>query len=112
MKIYSPPYPPENGCKPSVDVLFRSASNIYGGNLIAVIMTGMGNDGAKSLRALRRDGAYIMVQDEASSVVWGMPGSAVETGYVNEIVPLNAMPDCITRIIREGSVLHGERDEA
>ncbi len=91
--------PPVNKSKPSVDVLFRSVTNIYGGELIALILTGMGNDGSKSVGSLKRAGAYVLVQDEATSVVWGMPGSAVKTGYVDYIVPLDKMTSVITEII-------------
>jgi len=87
--------PPENGCRPSVDVLFRSASAIYGSELVAVILTGMGNDGTSSLRPLKRAGARIIVQDEETSVVWGMPGSAVETGLVDEVRPLLEIPAAV-----------------
>lgn len=87
--------PPENGCRPSVDVLFRSAAAIYGDSLMAVILTGMGNDGAKATFALKRSGARVIVQDEATSVVWGMPGSAVETGNVDAVRPLMEIPHTI-----------------
>ncbi len=80
--------PPENGCRPSVDVLFRSVAAAYSRNITAIVMTGMGNDGSNSLRALKRNGARIIAQDEASSIVWGMPGSAVKTGLVDEVLPL------------------------
>ncbi len=93
--------PPENGCKPSVDVLFRSVAAVYGDAAIAVIMTGMGNDGAQATGALKRAGAYIIVQDEESSIVWGMPGSAVATGNVDEIKPLLEIPDAIVSVINK-----------
>jgi two-component system chemotaxis response regulator CheB len=87
--------PPENGCRPSVDVLFRSVATTYAHNITAIIMTGMGNDGSKSLRALKRNGARIIAQDEASSVVWGMPGSAVKTGLVDEVLSLLNIPKAV-----------------
>jgi two-component system, chemotaxis family, protein-glutamate methylesterase/glutaminase len=90
---------PENGCRPSVDVLFRSAAIAYNGDVIAIILTGMGNDGAASLHALKRAGAYIIVQDEATSVVWGMPGAAVKTGTVDNIVGLDKIPEHIAAVI-------------
>ncbi len=89
--------PPENGCRPSVDVLFRSAAAVYGGQMVAVILTGMGSDGAKAAAPLKRAGAHLIVQDEATSVVWGMPGSAVATGYVDEILPLAGIPEAVKR---------------
>ncbi|MBD3315009.1 MAG: chemotaxis-specific protein-glutamate methyltransferase CheB [Chitinivibrionales bacterium] len=94
-------HPPQNGCRPSVDVLFRSAPEVLGGRFVAAIMTGMGKDGADSLRAINRAGAHIIAQDEASSVVWGMPGSAVATGYVDHVVPLDNIPAVIARIVNE-----------
>lgn len=92
--------PPENGCRPSVDVLFRAAAATFGGSLLAVILTGMGRDGAAGAGAIRRAGGYVIVQDEATSVVWGMPGSAVEAGVADEVVPLPAMAAAIRAAIR------------
>ncbi len=77
--------PPENGCRPSADVLFRSVAAMFGPGVLALILTGMGNDGTKGLAAVRRAGGYVIAQDEITSVVWGMPGSAVEAGVVDEI---------------------------
>lgn len=90
---------PENGCRPSADVLFRTASTVYGDKVVAVVMTGMGNDGSRSLRMLKNNRAYIIAQDEATSVVWGMPGSAVETGHVDKIAPLMEIPDAICSVL-------------
>ncbi|MGE0086172.1 MAG: chemotaxis response regulator protein-glutamate methylesterase [Desulfococcaceae bacterium] len=91
--------PPENGCRPSVNVLFRSAVPVYGGDVIAVIMTGMGADGSKGIAALKRAGARIIAQDESTSVVWGMPGSAVASGYVDHVIPLQDIPAMIAEIV-------------
>lgn len=93
---------PENGCKPSVDVLFRSASDVYGSRSLALILTGMGSDGNKGLGVLKSNGVYVIAQDEASSVVWGMPGNAVASGNVDEILPLMEIPDALYRILKEG----------
>jgi two-component system, chemotaxis family, protein-glutamate methylesterase/glutaminase len=93
--------PPVNGFRPSVDVLFRSAAPVYGGNLIALVMTGMGSDGTRGMGTLKRLGAYNIVQDEATSIVWGMPQSAIEAGYVDKIVPLEKIPDAIHRIVNK-----------
>lgn len=87
--------PPENGCRPSVDVLFRSATQAYAGEVVAAILTGMGNDGSASLHALKRAGARIVAQDEASSIVWGMPGAAVRTGTVEVVASLDKLPETI-----------------
>ena len=82
--------PPENGCRPSADVLFRSAAAVFGCELLALILTGMGRDGTVGLGAVQRAGGYIIAQDEATSVVWGMPGSAVQAGLADEVI---ALPD-------------------
>jgi two-component system chemotaxis response regulator CheB len=81
--------PPENGCRPAADVLFRSASVAYGGDVLAVVLTGMGADGAKGASVLKRAGAHVIVQDEATSVVWGMPGSVVAAGIADEVLPIH-----------------------
>jgi two-component system chemotaxis response regulator CheB len=80
--------PAENHCRPSADVLFRSAAAAVGGEAVAVVLTGMGGDGTAGLRPLKRAGAYVIAQDEATSVVWGMPGSVVRAGLADEVLPL------------------------
>ncbi len=80
---------PINRHRPSVDVLFRSVLNHAGANAVASLLTGMGDDGARGLLELREAGVATVVQDEASSVVWGMPGSAVKLGAAQEILPLS-----------------------
>ena len=80
--------PPENGCRPAADVLFRSAAVVYSGQVLAVVLTGMGSDGAKGATVLKRAGGYVIAQDEASSVVWGMPGSVVAAGAADEVLPI------------------------
>ncbi len=80
--------PPVNRHKPSVDVLFRSVAQQAGRNAIGVILTGMGKDGAVGLKEMRDAGCPTIAQDEASSVVWGMPGAAVEVGAAAEVLPL------------------------
>ena len=89
--------PRENFCRPSVDVLFRSVAAVYGGRTLAVILTGMGQDGLKGCETLRLQGARIYVQDEASSVVWGMPGFVAKAGLADKILPLDRIADEITR---------------
>lgn len=84
--------PPEEGCRPSANYLFRTAASVYGGECAALMLTGMGRDGVAGLPSLRRQGALIIAQDEASSVVWGMPGSAVEAGLVDMVLPLDQIP--------------------
>lgn len=90
--------PQENGCRPSVDVLFRSAARVYGKHGVALIMTGMGVDGAKGLSPLKRLGAYVIAQDEDSSVVWGMPGKAVALGVVDEVLPLDEIATAVEKL--------------
>lgn len=92
--------PPENNCKPSVDYLFRSIANHFPGKAAAVIMTGMGSDGVVGLRLLKRQGSRVIAQDEASCVVFGMPGEAVKAGVVDVVVPLDRIIDEIRRSVK------------
>lgn len=93
--------PPENGCRPSADVLFRSVAAVFGCDVLALILTGMGRDGTAGLQAVRRAGGYIIAQDETSSVVWGMPGSAVESGVVHEVRPLRELAAAVVAVAGE-----------
>lgn len=93
--------PPECGCRPAADVLFRSAAPVYGSKALAIILTGMGNDGCRGLAALKRVGAHVIAQDEETSVVWGMPGNAVASGHVDEIHPLMEIPEAVAAIVRQ-----------
>lgn len=92
----------ENSCRPAVDVLFRSASELFGPNVLAVVMTGMGQDGQRGCEAVRQAGGRVLVQDEASSVVWGMPGSVANAGLANYVVPLPKIADEIIFQIQMG----------
>jgi two-component system chemotaxis response regulator CheB len=94
--------PPENNCRPSVDYLFRSVANHYTGRVAAVIMTGMGSDGVIGLRLLKRKGSHIIAQDEASCVVFGMPGEAVKAGIVDVITPLDRIAEEIRLAVKGG----------
>jgi two-component system chemotaxis response regulator CheB len=80
--------PPENRHRPSVDLMFRSIAKSAGANAVGALLTGMGDDGARGLLAMREAGARTVVQDEQSSVVWGMPGSAARIGAAQKIVPI------------------------
>lgn len=80
--------PQENFCRPAVDALLRSAAEAYGGAAVALILTGMGQDGLAGCRLLAGQGARIVVQDEASSVVWGMPGAVATAGLAHDVLPL------------------------
>jgi len=83
--------PPENRHRPSVDVLFKSVAQHAGANAVGAILTGMGDDGARGLLEMRKQGAPTLVQDEASSVVWGMPGAAFKIGAAERVLPLDAI---------------------
>ena len=93
--------PPENSCRPAVDVLFRSIAVNYGGNTLAVIMTGMGSDGCEGVRALKRRGSYCLSQSKASCVVYGMPQAVDEAGLSDETVPLGELAGRIEQLVRE-----------
>lgn len=89
--------PRENYCRPSVDVLFRSVAEVCGAGALGIILTGMGQDGLIGCEALHAAGAPIIVQDEASSVVWGMPGFVVRAGLAEKILPLDQIGKEINR---------------
>lgn len=86
---------PENRHRPSVDVLFRSVANCAGSNAVGVLLTGMGADGAAGLLEMKNAGALTLVQDEATSVVWGMPGRAVKLGAAMQVLPLSAIASAL-----------------
>ena len=83
--------------RPSVDVLFRSAARAVGANAVGIIMTGMGDDGARGLAEMKSTGAFTLAQDEASSIVFGMPKEAIARGGVDKIVPLQHIAQEIRR---------------
>lgn len=95
--------PPENNCRPAVDYLFRSVSHQFPGRAMGVILTGMGNDGTLGLKLLKRHGCFVIAQDEATCVVYGMPKAAVEAGVVDEVLPLEAIAGRIASVVRSGS---------
>lgn len=90
--------PPENSCRPSVDVLFRSISHVYGGRSLAVIMTGMGQDGFKGIQNMKAKGAAVIAQNQETCVVWGMPKFVVEAGLADRICPLNEIASAIVEM--------------
>jgi two-component system chemotaxis response regulator CheB len=92
--------PAVNRHKPAVDVLFRSVAESAGANAIGAILTGMGDDGARGLLDLRNAGAPTLVQDEATSVVWGMPGAAFKLGAAEEMVPLERIAERLMALAR------------
>lgn len=87
-----------NSCRPAVDALFVSTGEVYGGAVLAVILTGMGQDGLHGAEILKALGANILAQDEASSVVWGMPGAIVSAGLADRVLPLDQVVPQILRI--------------
>lgn len=94
--------PPENSCRPAADVLFRSAARAYGPNVLAVVMTGMGQDGLRGCEAVKEAGGQVIVQDEATSVVWGMPGFVSRAGLADRVLALAQLAPEIARRVRFG----------
>lgn len=94
--------PQENYCRPAVDPMFRSVPEVYSGRALAVIMTGMGSDGAKGAEDILRVGGSLIVQDEESSVVWGMPGAAVAAGLPCVVTSLSKLADTILARVQAG----------
>ena len=95
--------PQRNGHRPSADVLFESVAKVYQNRALGVIMTGMGRDGAVQLAEMRKQGAWTLGQDEATSIVYGMPKVAFELGGVQKQVPLEKMADEISKLARENA---------
>jgi len=103
--------PAVNACKPCVDILFESAAKAYLGNLLGVVLTGMGSDGTIGSRAIKQAGGHVIVQDEDTSVVWGMPGSVVRDGAADKIVPINELASEILNqawMYRNGNIAPGD----
>lgn len=95
-------HPPENGCRPAADPLFTSAAQVFGGNVLAVVMTGLGKDGTKGASAIRRALGQVWAQDEATCTVWGMPGSVVEAGLAQRVLPLQQIARAIGQACEHG----------
>ena len=95
----------ENSCRPSVDPLFRSVPPIYGDKCLGVIMTGMGCDGLHGCEVLSEAGCPVIVQDESTSVVWGMPKLVAMAGLAREQVPLDRMAEAISSMVRSNAML-------
>lgn len=94
--------PPVNFCKPAVDPLFKSVAEIYGTATLAVVLTGMGSDGAEGVRKIGEIGGSAIAQDEETSVVWGMPGAAAHTGMCSDVLPLNEIGRKVSKILLGG----------
>ncbi|HAH10254.1 MAG TPA: chemotaxis response regulator protein-glutamate methylesterase [Alphaproteobacteria bacterium] len=94
--------PPENYCRPAVDPMFRSAAAVYGAATLGVVLTGMGHDGRNGAQAIAAAAGTVIVQDEASSIVWGMPGAVAQAGLASGIYPLKALAGEAAKIISGG----------
>ena len=102
--------PPENSCRPAVDVLFRSVVDVYGAGTLGVILTGMGQDGLRGCEGIREAGGQILAQDEASSVVWGMPGFVARAGLADQsTAPEKVAAEIVGRVRRGRSEMHTKR---
>ncbi|HET9772485.1 MAG TPA: chemotaxis response regulator protein-glutamate methylesterase [Acidimicrobiia bacterium] len=97
--------PPEHSCRPAVDVLFRSVAALYGPGALAVVLTGMGQDGLHGAGAIRVGGGQVLAQDETTSVVWGMPGFVARAGLADAVLPLGAVAADISRRVAVGRPL-------
>ena len=102
MRVQTNQEPPENSCRPAADVLFRSVVDVYGAGTLGVILTGMGQDGLCGCERIREAGGQILAQDEASSVVWGMPGFVARGGLADQVLPLKELAGEIVRRVRRG----------
>jgi two-component system chemotaxis response regulator CheB len=92
--------PPVHSCRPAVDPMLRAAVDIWDAGVLAVVLTGMGADGREGARLVARAGGRVLAQDEATSVVWGMPGYVVEDGTADEVLPIERVADAITHRVR------------
>jgi two-component system chemotaxis response regulator CheB len=93
--------PPENFCRPAVNVLFRSVAQVYGPSALGIVLTGMGIDGLEGARAMVEAGGAIIAQDKASSVVWGMPGAIAQEGLASAILPIETMAVHVAALLRK-----------
>ena len=97
--LYNSQAAPENSCRPSVDVLFRSLARTCVGRVLAVVLTGMGQDGLRGCTELSQSGSQVIVQDEETSIVWGMPGFVAKAGLANAVLPLAEIgPEIVRRV--------------
>ena len=92
--------PARNSCKPSVDYLFESAARVFGAGTLALVLTGMGQDGLDGARAVKAAGGTVLAQDQETSAVWGMPGRVVREGVASAALPLGELAACVTRRVQ------------
>ncbi len=95
--------PPENSCRPAVDVLFRTAAQVYGNGLLGLVLTGMGYDGMKGCQEIQAKHGQVLAQDEESSVIWGMPGAVVQNNLANMVLPLDQIANELVFRTRKGA---------
>ena len=95
--------PPENSCRPAVDVLFRTAAQVYGNGLLGLVLTGMGYDGMKGCQEIQAKHGQVLAQDEESSVIWGMPGAVVQNNLANMVLPLEHIASELVFRTRKGA---------
>jgi len=93
--------PAENSCRPAVDVLFRSVAAAFGAGVLGVVMTGMGSDGVAGAQQIRKAGGEVIIQDESSSIIWGMPGLVYAAGQADAVYPLNRLAGEIIRRVQQ-----------
>lgn len=94
---------PEQSCRPSVDVLFRSVAEVFGAEALGVVLTGMGSDGLEGCRVIHAAGGRVLVQDRETSAVWGMPGAVADAGLADRILPLNALAAEVIRCANQNA---------
>ena len=92
--------PPVNFCRPAVDPLFSSVAATFGPAALGIVLTGMGNDSAAGARAIAEAGGSVIAQDEASSVVWGMPGAAAASGACAAVLPPDEIASTVTKLVK------------
>jgi two-component system chemotaxis response regulator CheB len=100
--------PPENHCRPAVDVLFRTAAAHYGSGTVGVVLTGMGSDGLAGSRIIRARGGLVLAQDQPTSAIWGMPGAVVNAGLAHRVLPIQ---EIAPELIRQASAAARGRAE-
>lgn len=104
---------PNCSCRPSVNVLFESVANVYGERTLAVILTGMGEDGLEGCKLIHKTGGRILAQDQETSVVWGMPGVVAKANIADAILPLDEIPNAIVEIVnKDRDAMSGDKDSA
>jgi two-component system chemotaxis response regulator CheB len=96
--------PPENFCRPAADPMLRSLVEVYGSRLFVAVLTGMGSDGFKGCQVVVEKGGAVISQDEATSVVWGMPAAVAEGGLCHAVLPIDQLGPYISNVAKRGSV--------